>query len=163
MDAGTHHPLRAMSPSDVLAQWASGIMLVEIAAGMGVSTQAVQQWLARNTSPEQYEDAKIAHYQARHDDGLARLTRASEDRDVELARATEPYLRRLEWRMQCELRSIYGQHQHIIHEQAPIAMSRDQILRSIAELERSLVVSDQQQSSATLPSDTDDAVDIDCR
>ena len=96
----TFHALRQQNPVDILRRWAAGETLKQIAQSFQVSPAAITQWIDRNVPQEQREQARELHYQTRLDDGLEGLEAAGDD--VNLARAREPYLRRLEWRAQTE-------------------------------------------------------------
>ena len=110
------HVLQNVDPAEVLRQWASGQTLKQIAKQHGVGPAAITQWLDRNVSKEDRELARELHYQTKLDDGLEELEVAGHD--VNLARAREPYLRRLEWRAQTECKR-WQQKQTTIHEVGP--------------------------------------------
>ena len=110
------HVLHRLDPADVLRQWAGGTTLKQIAQQNGVSPAAITQWLDRNVTKEDREQARELHYQTKLDEGLEAIEAAADD--VNLARAREPYLRRLEWRAQTECKR-WQQKQTHVHEVGP--------------------------------------------
>jgi len=95
------------NPQSILDRWANGETLKSIASEYGVSQAAVTQWLNRHVDKEQREQARELHYECRLDAGLDMLEQAGDD--VNLARAREPLLRRLEWRAEREVSHRWGQ------------------------------------------------------
>lgn len=107
------HVLQGENPAEILQRWANGETLKDIASSFSVTPSALTQWLDRNVPREHREQARELHYQTKLDDGLAAIEQAKDD--VNLARAREPYLRRLEWRAQTECKR-WQQKQHMTVE-----------------------------------------------
>lgn len=110
------HVLQNADPSSILQRWAGGETLRQIAASFQVSAPAMTQWLNRNTAREDREQAREQHYETKLDEGLEAMEAAADD--VNLARAREPYLRRLEWRAQTECKR-WQPKQQVTHELGP--------------------------------------------
>jgi transcriptional regulator with XRE-family HTH domain len=94
------HALTSVNPISVLERWSNGDQLKDIAADYGVTLSAVSRWLRRNANTEDIELARELHFETKLDTGLEKIELAEDD--VNLARAREAYLRRLEWRAATE-------------------------------------------------------------
>jgi hypothetical protein len=110
------HVLQRQNAVDILRRWAAGETLKQIAQSLLVSPAAITQWLDRNVTKEDREQARELHYQTKLDEGLESIEEAADD--MNLARAREPYLRRLEWRAQTECKR-WQPKQQIQHDIGP--------------------------------------------
>lgn len=101
------HQLSNVNPIDILERWSEGEPLNAIAETFSVSASALSRWLQRNASAEDRESARELHYQTKLDGWLDKLEQAQDD--VNLARAREVVLRRIEYRAGLECKRFQQQ------------------------------------------------------
>lgn len=142
--------LANIDPNPIMQRLQRGESLRQIASDLGVSNVGLRAWLLREDR-EQYYDAITAALANRVAEADERLENATDQLTVSIAREQARYSR-----MDLERRrpKLYGPKQDVTVTQANVALSREQILRSISELERSLVVDTQQIPDP----DSDDSV-----
>jgi len=104
-------PLAVTDPTVILQRWAAGETLKSISLELGVEPPAISQWLDRHVDRDTREAARELHYETRLDRGLEEIAEA--EADVNLARAREAFLRRLEWRAETECSHRWGKRQQV--------------------------------------------------
>lgn len=107
LERATFHQLTTVDPLDILERWSSGEPLNKIAESFSVTPSALTRWLQRQASQEDRELARELHYQTRLDTWLDQLE--ADGDDVNLARAREVVLRRLEYRAGIECKRFQQQ------------------------------------------------------
>lgn len=115
--------LKAIDPSQILNRVASGEYVPAIAQELGVSKQALSQFLAKHDK-DSYLAARETAAEIRLDDAMMAIEQATDPLD--LARARERF-RAVAWRAEREHPGRWGQRQQVTHDVGPdlSAMLRD--------------------------------------
>ncbi len=101
-----YHKLANLDMDYVLERLAQGHYQKDIAADLGCAPSALTYHLKQNPAAAA---AREAGYELRLDTALDKLERAADSGDLNLARAQETYLRRLEYRAAIDVPMRFGQ------------------------------------------------------
>jgi len=94
-----YHKLKHIDLDQLIERYSNGETLPALATELGCAKSALSYAL-RKHNPEAWADTKEAHYECLLDDGLESVRAA--EQDLNLARAREAWLRRVEWRAATE-------------------------------------------------------------
>lgn len=106
-----YHKLGNIDLDQIIGRIAEGTYAADIAKELGCSKAALHYKLRQHPA---YQEAKLIGVELRLDEGLIEMEAAGDD--LNLVRAREARLRRLEWRAEREHPERWGQRTHVTHE-----------------------------------------------